>query len=896
MIRNLFLVLLIVGSISAEFPLHKPVIFQPSGRVYTAAEEAVKNNKSAISYSQRDMTEFTGITPKKVTLDGKKDATNPLFGAKIDHLVMLSRRPLVSVVNRLYLTDERTGKDPFNVFQSAEIKDAAGTEASSILALSSTAAQATITLTAEDGLAAIAAVPNSEGGFDGNGSGIAVGYFKSFTKTEIKNKKEVKTSFVAWDIIDASTGASSYEDGILTAQGNKAKPFGKDTPAVFIDKPVNGIATEIDLHFDRDLGRLYMALQVDAEVGARAVVMGSLVNGRLTFQKIAPDSAFSETDTIIGQKASGLIGIRKVRTMWTRTYVRYLIVVDNDNGVYALPLVDDDPENIMGNHGTLANVKVPPLALFGPPRFKWRGYFDPAKEPGELYTKDSVEAQVGGNGVLPGIITDIIVATEAVFVSTGKPADNPDKVTQGLFYSQPVFDEFGGISSWTDWQRVAADEPIKGFVYDIAGKHWYVPLKNDTQVKQTAWTNGTDVLDSFIAAHFSCNEGGVLGLFDFPFTTKGFSQQVGNRLAVQIFTGNKLVALVQSGADKDELFRPGYALDSAFRSTDGKLTKFDKATALVISGGALDDIGPISAATIIGNWFVIGGAEGIAVLADKQGQGWRCQGRQDQLGTAFKGLTSGHAWQIIRTTPNVRKLLVHNDQLFALTPRRVERMMLSPKDIAAGEVPATIVAQLNDSARSYSDLYIKDRTALLATSFGLFRSTKNISTVQDTRSWEQVLLPEAAGSGTIQPTTRFHAIKALQDNLYVLNAVVSLGQTQIYRLIVDNNNEVSLFPDFFLEGQKTFFLDIGSYRNYITTDGAFIAVSRSAFGNNPAFLQLLPPFIRATEPLPTGNPALLLPRTQVSKPVTMGPLVRNSASGAWMVTGDFGVRQCKGNK
>ncbi len=208
---------------------------------------------------------------------------------------------------------------------------------------------------------------------------------------------------------------------------------------------------------------------------------------------------------------------------------------------------------------------------------------------------------------------------------------------------------------------------------------------------------------------------------------------------------------------------------------------------------------------------------------------------------------------------------------------------------------------------------------ILATSYGLLRTITDIRTADV--AWRKITLPEASGSSGITPVTRLFGIRAEQDNIYLLNAQVSLGQTFVYRIAIDGDS-VRLLPDYFVaempffalspyilakpklpilklftywffKKKQSFFLDLGGYRNYFTTDGSFMIVSRSASGKTPAFLQLLPPSLKSGNPLINRSVAQFLPAMEKAR--TMGPLVRNSSSGAWMVTGDFGVRQLKGN-
>ena len=147
--------------------------------------------------------------------------------------------------------------------------------------------------------------------------------------------------------------------------------------------------------------------------------------GQLRYQNVAPDSAFNAENSIVGKRGAGsCTRIFKVRTMQTRTYLRYLIVVggngddpEREQSVYALPLVDNFNSPA---HGSLAKVDALPVTLFGdipPHRFRARVYATPATQPSDLYTMSSLPARVGGQAMLPGPITNIEVSTEAIFVS-----------------------------------------------------------------------------------------------------------------------------------------------------------------------------------------------------------------------------------------------------------------------------------------------------------------------------------------------------------------------------------------------------------------------------------------------------------------------------------------------
>lgn len=895
------------------FPLGAHALYKPFGRFYVAASQAVPKNDFAIAYADRTDREFRALAPEKVVLNNKAEQSNPLFGAAIDHLVMLDRRPVVvshQAPSSLFLIDDR--RNPLAVFQSPNLHDAQGRSAPKILSLTTIATDQLETLSMGSDLAVLAAVPNRRGSFDGDGSGIALAYYRQV--------KQGKDTFYAWDVVNAVTGVSSFPEDGSVAQGNRALPFQKDTEALMINQPVSAISSVVDLHFDRELGRLYLATQVTSaaanNAGARGIIVASIFNGRVQYHAIAPDGAFTEAGQIVGAKgARSRTSIYKVRTLQTKTYLRYLIVVGGqgespelDQQVFALPLVEnlEDPER----HGTLANIQVPPVDIFGehhPYRFMTRVYAVPAQRPEEVFSMSSTPARVGGSGILPGPITDIQIAGEAVFVScTERHATNLDKAAPGIFYSQPVCDALGRVSGWTDWKRAYSAQPTAGCAYDsLAGIFWQLPQGDGTssEVYRSQWTDGTDELSSFIMQHFNKEKGGIQGLFDMPYTTQGFTTAVDERLSVQVMTGFKKVLITQTGKQQQGLFAPYAQYHDTYMSSDGSLSGFTGASNLVCSGGALELVGPITSAAVVSDgkagWFVVAGVGGIAILANEQGIGWDAT---KGLASQFAGLSSAASWRLISTTPFVRNLVVQDGKLFALSHSKLERFDITQDELRAGTLTSVILAELTqeqkDSAASFSDVYIKGPLALLATSFGLLRSS-NFADVraQAMVTWVSVPLAESVGSLTHQgPVTRFFAIKPssqdMADNVYLLNAYVGLDQSMIYRLVVHldhaqvTDESVKLFPDYVLKGTNSFFANLGEYRNYVVTDGSFIAISRSSHRQSQPIVQLLSPALKGGESARVRVPFLLLP----TDAQTVGGLVRSSATGSWMVPGDFGIR------
>lgn len=943
---------------SFSYAIGSHAFYVPDGRIFLTAQETVKDNAYAVAVTDRSRNTLllTGITPKHVMLNNKEKHYNPLYGAAISHCVMLGIRPVVIKKgdSSLYCIDHfmyesNPQENPVIVTSSLPLADARGNTNGRVLALTTSAPALIEPLEggAHQEMAAFVALANKQGTFDGNGSGIALAFFKS-------EKREEKNHFF-WDIFNAQTGDSEYiveaqqsqetqEDRNkkqhhhkrrpapnggtkkveierkFSSKGNKAAPLDKTTQAIKVEGTVSAIGCAVDMFYDRNLGRLYIGLDVQAGAqardGARALILGQVVQGKLVFTPIIPDSALEGQDKIIGTRgALSHVSIHKVRTMQTRTQVRYLIVVGGNGTlskreVFALPLVDNVKS---ASHGALASKNKQPVTLFGshePQRFEARAFIDPAQQAEDLYTTNSVESRVGSFSELPGDITDISVSDDAVFVSVAQDGD----VQAGIFHSQALFDETGKINGWTEWRRTThTAQKIQGFAYDpYLGVFTYI-LHGGHTVLRSMWSRGETLhpLEKFIAKEFKRSTGGVQGLFDFPYTSAGFTCNRGSRSAVTVFTGFQKVIFMQTGQDKDKSFGPSeFDKKNVYHSVDGTLALFKPGVqTLVLSGGALKELGPIvSADTVFDGthgWFVVGGSEGIAVLAHSDGTGWRT------LKSGFEGLLSHMAFKKCGSYKNVRKLVSQGNLLYILTPTTLERIMLTPEGIRTNTLESVVLAQAKKEAlsavASFSDVIISGPLALLATSDGLVRSGNGVD-IRDNESdfkWTLVHLPESVGSLTKEgPVSRLFAISsngiekdvARGGTVWALNAHVGTLQAQVYRLALQVDSgvvtdaSVHLYPDFFIKDIKTFFVDLSDYRNYIVTDGALTAVSRSAYGQAQPLFELLPPRLRNGQLLGIAKGLRMKFLNKEDHSRSIGQLVHCSGAGYWLFPGDFGIR------
>lgn len=907
-----------VKTSSFPFLVGPHTFFNTHGRFFVGAIQAVSDNDFAIAAAARGDKLFKPLTPEKVYVDGEADQENPLFGSQIQLLVSFGSKVLTVAANdpsTFYLLDDVSMPPQIGLLTARDLADSNGITTNSILSL--VAQTKPLTLNTVPGLeepfATFAAVSNPTGNFDGNGSGIA---YAGLIVSEVDGKQVTR-----WQLFDAQNGEL----------GNKAMPVDKSTEQIKINDPLSVIENAVDTYWDANVQRLYVALQVQAGAnandGARAILVGSVTTGKMAFQSIAPDSAFAGTNQIVGAiGANERVSIHKVRTLQTTTYLRYLVVVGGNGDpastkrkVFALPLVD---LSTIESDGSLANVNSIPMDQFvaAPPyRFQTRRFVEPAINQADLFTESSVAAKVGGSVDLPGDITDISASKDAIFVSVASDSDQE----AGIFYSQALFDNVGRIKGWTNWQRAGAAGKILGFALDyVDSNFWYMPSANGfttNDVYRTGWSKRSNLAQLGIAM-FPAEDGGIQGLFDFPYNTEGFSTSIGSRISVIAMTGYEKVVFVQSGRDFGAVFGPETDFTNIFSSDNDGLSGFNPGSSVItVTGPVLDELGPIVAAEVGRDkgygWFFIGGSGGLAVLTKPDGTGWDAA---SGLGEGFDGLTQDMAFKKIGNFKNVRKLISSGGQLFILTAFGLYRININPFSFTTDNLEVVTLAksrQLIGGQGSFADVIISGPLAMLATNVGLLRSGDNVDiqivTDSDAVGWTELSLPETAGSlNGVGPISRLYAISptgqekdvfidntgstSIAGNVYALNTYIGYHQAQVYRLQLNllNGNvapeTIVLFPDLFVAGKRTFFTNLGSYRNYIATDGAVFFISRSRYITSRPFLFMLTPSYRSGQ-IDSGRTGIELP-LRIDNFRSIGNTIRRSANGSWMTHGDFGLR------
>lgn len=916
----------IEGATSFNFSLGRQVDSLGGSVVFVGALNQGTAQNYALSLWGSSQSRFSPWAPETATINGVADQTNPIYNAAILRLGLLQQRGALDSIMTLPIVVTQAQPADIQFVQDiawSKVDDQLTAHALMLTASDikdTSGVGTTAQILAVEGFeteAIFAAVnPAGSANFGPVGSGVAVTQLQTVKVDDCPQTVLVQINVQPGSVDDLP----------------RASALDITSASIKIGNDVLTIANAVDLYYSSRLKRLYVGLQVQgaagATDGARAVVVGRFVDSKLVFEPIAPDAVFTLQDKIIGATgASSEVSIHKVRTMQTTTGLDYLIVLGNVGApgttlqqVYALPLVNaGDAAN--ATQGLLANVLLAPEVFYTgsdaacsslPQQFSRRSFVVPATQPNQVFTDTSVQSVVGITSLPAGDITDIKVSNDVVFVSVAQADPNQ---LPGIFYSQALFDAQGAIAAWTPWQRVAGTtDPVYSFVYRSARGNFawltgQTALTVDT-VKETEWGTGSpDGLESLVSVLgqlFPVENGGIQGFVDLPNNTPGLFD-----ISIQIATGLNKVALIQTGSLVAGTFTPtvGDFATGLQEFTGGEITQnlpVGNSRVVAVSGGALDTIGQIVAATVgtqgTNGYLFVGGACGLAVLSQPDGSGWSTL---NALSTNFSGLTAGMRFAAIGSYNFVRKLIFDEGFLYVLTDTQLDRIDLAASNFATGDLAAVTVATLSDigcaEGGTLLDVVVSNSFALLASSNGLYR-VGNGANIQTTSSntlvdWTDVGIPEGVPVvQQLQPIVSNNLpngfAKTNNGNVYILDGYAGLNYAQENRYTVQSVvgqpitiRTIEPLPDMKIKDTLTAFNKFNQYVNLINFDGTdnFFARDRRFIREQMLRDELytLAPYLfdRGEQiPLEIGDASII------------SGLTRSSASGAWLVTGDFGLR------
>lgn len=884
-----------------------------------------------------------GIAFESAHVNNELVSVNPLFDAPLLHFSSAMEHPtlvtkknptiLLSIDSSLTDTNQR-------LIASEPLKDSQGNDALSIIGL---AFASTGTLEFISNPYIFAAIEEQhEFSPEGNVGAIAV--IKDVKKEEDivtvgadgQEKKERKIDHF-FDVLDASTG---------TSRGNKAVAINKSILTIN-GGPGFSEAKIVDIAWSNIVERLFVALQVknssacDSNQGCKALLVGRLdCQERLVFDPINADEFLQGNDKIVGACGSDVAtSLHKVRTLLTTTGIAYLIIVgdvgepdETNKKVFALPLAD---KNIFlkraelmedASHGTLVSKNSDmrtyrEQTVYGNKLVATNLPIKPTHSD-DVLTNNDKQTQVGAGMPLPSAVTDLILEGDAVFVTCAQPGNGQQP---GIFHSQAILDHQGKIAAWTPWQRIAGIQEgvAKAFInieqYFIA----YVPSERPEIVcqitqnispnkeRENAEKEKGDLAD-LLKDEFKRELGGIQGLFDFSASNPLCGNS--NLVSFMVATGYKKIVLVETGRSNEENiftgFKEGFTTN-IITSKDGTvlpvtaLNDEQKPTVLSIEGGALDELGAISEAVSITDgqqaWLVVAGMRGIAILMASDGSGIKCT---EGILPCFAGIQKPLSFKKIGNWSGIKKIVADEEFLYVLTKNKLERVSLHQQALQENIFQnCCVLAEANQQECSFFDVGVSGPLVLITTSRGLLVNGAGTDCrYHGSMEWQKISLPKAKGN----VYKLFFVSSDGQKNgfghggqLYVLTGSLLENMTRVYRLYIADvfksgvmADSVKLIQyednDFYNIGFKPL-LTFGNYRDHFSTNGAHYFSARSRQVKEKPFMQLSTlPHIRNKnlfEPV-----AFSIPINIGKKTKNVSALVQNSATGNWLLAGDFGLK------
>lgn len=894
--------------------------------LFVGALDPVADNQFALSVASPFSSSFTPLAREKATVAGVENSDNPLFGESIQFISFFAKSltdPITGVQSQslpiifagdstkpYFILDYSFTSTVVSLFQmDSAVLDFGGLAASSLAGLKGAADSLDPMLTGF-----FAAVRDNAGnpfGEPGSDSCITTVYFtgKEANPAQPYTFDQQNISF----LIDPSTEV--FKTGVtdLFAINNDALgiPVALEYHPDFAPHVSNGLTFE---------QCVFVGLAVESAAGGALSV--SFAQKRI----VANPSAIG-ADSIIGtSSASTEVTAFFVKIMRTTTFLDYLIVVGGvgdpnatQSSVYALPLVNNPSSEYLGQ--LASKTALPEYAAQTEYPFILQNVFlsTPALVNADLYTSTDIPVQVGG-GALPdvsGVVSSITVVGDAVYVAMSE-TDDPTQELPGFFVSQALFDQYGRVKGWTPWRRVAgyasADQPSFIAVDQYRGAFWYATgAPSSTSITRTNWSyGGSGLLQNFSQTYFPVSIRGVQGYFDFPALLGTiFADPLGQDF--MLLTGYQKIALALTAATDGGLLTPVTTFDPVFESSDGSLSGLGSQTSVVVSGGALNTLGPIIAGAIAYNdifteqWLCVGGNGGFAVFTDEAGSAGL--------------LNAAASARIFGSYKNVRKLISDNGFLYIVTDTQVDRVAVSSATFSTAFEPTTIYQvsqQGSTSNATITDFIVSSNLALVATNSGVFRVGNGSSAQTDsfeTMNWTEISVPEGVGSAN-----RFFVLSQSKagmgwaedqgGDVYLMSSYVGYSQARIYRYAITpgtvSDDTVQQLPDFFTtQTPRSFFLNSGVYRNYAIPDGGLFFMTRSAYVGEAPLVEIIPAqylapsYIIRDPDMPFQNRTVSANRRfAASHRVTvlspagytkMGPVAPYSATGAQVVSGDFGL-------
>lgn len=696
----------------------------------------------------------------------------------------------------------------------------------------------------------------------------------------------------------------------------RSLPISCDSSFLYVNHPLSSFEKITDLHWHEGLNVLYVAGHIKtgssqnsggfALACCRTNKQGQFIMTPIAEQSVLADYAENQIVGIL--KPDTQVSINKVRSMTTTTGLNYLIVQggtgapeETKKNIYALPLYSrpDDPENT----GQLARIHASVYTRQLKREFHYvepRTFAVRASQPEDIYTHDDLPAIVGG-GQLPAPVTHISVIDDTVFAATSIGAEG----LAGIFVSQALFDAMGAVKAWTPWQRITtSDESCLGFsaTRPQGSLLWLTGAdeKSATKLRRSDWQNKKEGQEKGLSALVSDifkDEHGINNLIQVSHESPAIQGQ-----SLILALGKSKIAVIQTGFTHHNELIP---VDQDRYEICKGITHLPEHGSgnpriVTLDDPELKELGSITCAQIIADrqqdarqgWLIVGGAKGVKILCHDDGSGWHMS--RGGLDYDLAGLDACMKFKTLGNYAHVRKIVADNGYLYILTDNTLERIVIDQEAFAHNKLETTTVADKKSfkGCFKFFDVIISEKLALLATSNGLMRLANDCDIMSIGPStdhhWYLMTIPEQ-----VLPIIKLTAISStcLETDVsrnaggmvYVLGSYRGKNKSHMHRLVINptdaqksiNDYTVTLLPEIVSPGEKLSLNSFHTHKNIFVTDGAFYY----SYPGKENDLTSLMCGLRFNEAAPLG----------LEKNDEIACMIRDSASGRWMLAGTFGL-------
>lgn len=874
-----------------------------------------------------------------VVVNGAAAAASPFYGQSITNLVLPSGKastwPLVTInsdQNVYLITKPEDGTAVLK--NDVVIKDAGANDAADVNAL----AASTDTI--------FAAVSQNGGTWvNGADRGIAV------LKVASSNDKLIV--YDATDFTKMGNDNKAVKLSLL-ATADDVTPRGPVAfyGAADVNPIVSAVLTDkVEMFHHAGLDRLYIGLEnVERDDntkpgGAMALLMGRVDDATqsLVLQPVIDGlskglfygGTFQNTPHYVtGFYADGLVGtgdnaliatVEQIKQMATSTGKDYLIVnskqsdqqgfPDNVFVVSAIPLLGKTD----GNGNAIAPEKIGTISKIDPVS-KIATFDSPPTTENEMIKEFDTSVRIFRQ-TTSNDVSNIFVQGDTVYLCKNAPADIKDK---GVFASTAIFDESGAIRAWTQLKRVfgSSVQAFGGGLDTIYQSGDFYALTTETLADNTAntvritqWgrsdkvamddTNTTvNNLTSVLERIFPVEQGGLIDLLSFDEKTPGF---VENLFGMMVALGPDKIALIQTVRNNGGQFELITNFIDDANDPDQNVFVFDTQSSPVLA-----DIFPLTGAEVARTtnadqgWLFVSGLNGVVVLSLANGDGWDASVGLDTLSSANAGaFPAGANWSwkslVAQTNQdmfaNVHKLVAANGRMYVETLNGIFFFDMDN----AGKFDGLDTTALGDekvngpdefTAALIADLVVlapdndpNNNRGVIATSNGVFAS--NLSTTPAETAFVQKIGDLALGLQLIGDAYDPIESKApTKGNILAFATDFENNNDTIYRFDIPDAGVGVAVEDLVNVVKKPnangLFMALNDTRQRFMSDGTFIYSTLPKNYGSKNYL-VLDDMVGSADMTP--NLAVDITTNRY-----ISDVLRDGASGAIMVSGDWGVR------